>query len=38
MFAEESGKRFAVRSRCQGVCGKIFQAVGVALAPTNRER
>ena len=34
---EESGKRFAVRSQCQGVCGKIFQAVGVALPPTIRE-
>ena len=34
---EESGKRFAVRSQCQGVCGKIFQAVGVALPPTIRQ-
>jgi hypothetical protein len=34
---EESGKRFAIRSQCQGVCGKIFQAVGVALPPTIRE-
>lgn len=34
---EESGKRFAVRSQCQGVCGKIFQAVGMALPPTIRE-
>ncbi len=34
---EESGKRFAVRSQCPGVCGKIFQAVGVALPPTIRE-
>lgn len=34
---EESGKCFAVRSQCQGVCGKIFQAVGVALPPTIRE-
>jgi hypothetical protein len=34
---EESGKRFAVRSQCQGVCGKIFRAVGVALPPTIRE-
>jgi hypothetical protein len=34
---EESGKRFAVRSQSQGVCGKIFQAVGVALPPTIRE-
>ena len=34
---EESGKRFAIRSQCQGVCGKLFQAVGVALPPTIRE-
>ena len=34
---EESGKRFAVRSQCQGVCGKVFQAVGVALSHTIRE-
>ena len=34
---DESGKRLAVRSQCQGVCGKIFQAVGVAIPPTIRE-
>jgi hypothetical protein len=34
---EESGKRFSIRSQCQGVCGKVFQAVGVALPPTIRE-
>lgn len=34
---EEDGKRFAVRSQCQGVCGKVFQAVGVAIPPTIRE-
>ena len=34
---EESGKRFAIRSQCQGVCGKVFQAVGVALPPTIRD-
>lgn len=33
----ESGKRLAVRSQCQGACGKIFQAVGVAIPPTIRE-
>jgi len=37
VIIEESGKRFAIRSQCQGVCGKIFQAVGVALPPTIRE-
>jgi len=34
---EEDGKKFAIRTQCQGVCGKIFQAVGVALPPTIRE-
>jgi transposase len=34
---EESDKRFAIRSQCQGVCGKVFRAVGVALPPTIRE-
>jgi transposase len=34
---EEEGRRFAVRSQCQGVCGKIFKVVGVALPPTIRE-
>ena len=31
---EEDGKRFAIRSECKGVCGKIFQSVRVALPPT----
>lgn len=34
---EEGGKTLAVRSQCLGVCGKVFQAVGVALPPTIRE-
>ncbi len=34
---EEGEKRFAIRTECQGHCGKIFQAVGVALPPTIRE-
>ena len=34
---EENGKRFAVRSQCQGVCGKLFQSVGVAIPPAIRE-
>jgi len=34
---EEDGKRFAIRTECRGSCGKIFQAVGVALPPTIRE-
>ena len=34
---EENGKRLAIRSECKGVCGKVFQAVGVALPPTIKE-
>ncbi len=34
---EENGKEFIVRTQCAGNCGKIFQAVGVALPPTIRE-
>jgi hypothetical protein len=34
---EENGKRLSVRTQCKGVCGKVFQAVGVALPPTIRE-
>ena len=34
---EENGKRLAIRSQCKGLCGKIFQSVGVALPPTIRE-
>lgn len=34
---EESGRSLVVRTACQGTCGKIFQAVGVAIPPTIRE-
>ena len=34
---EDNGKRLAVRSECKGACGKVFQAVGVAIPPTIRE-
>ena len=34
--SRRDGKRFAIRSECKGNCGKIFQAVGVALPPTIR--
>ena len=33
----EGDKTFEIRSRCEGICSKIFQAVGVALPPTIRE-
>jgi transposase len=34
---EEKGNILAIRSKTEGVCGKIFQAVGVAIPPTIRE-
>jgi len=34
---EENSKRLAIRSECLGTCGKVFQAVGVAIPPTIRE-
>jgi transposase len=34
---EDKGKTLAIRSECLGTCGKIFQAVGVAIPPTIRE-
>jgi len=34
---EEDGKRLAIRTACRGNCGKIFQAVGIAMPPTIRE-
>ena len=34
---EEEGRRLTVRTACLGTCGKIFQAVGVAIPPTISE-
>src|SRR3954464_3715522 len=34
---EQDGKRFLLRSEVQGTCGKVFQAVGVALPPTVQQ-
>ena len=34
---EEDGRRFSIRSRSQGVCGKIFQSVGVAMPKTIQD-
>jgi hypothetical protein len=34
---EENGKSLAFRTECIGICGKVFQAVGVAIPPTIRE-
>jgi transposase len=37
VVVEESGRSLTVRTACTGTCGKVFQAVGVALPPTIRE-
>ena len=34
---EEGGRQMVIRSKCEGVCGKVFQAVGVAMPPTIKE-
>ena len=34
---EQEGKRSLLRSEVQGTCGKVFQAVGVALPPTVQQ-
>jgi hypothetical protein len=34
---EKQGKSLAIRSECKGICGEVFQSVGVAVPPTIRE-
>jgi hypothetical protein len=34
---EDNGRKLAIRSECNGVCGKVFQAAGVAVPLTIRE-
>jgi transposase len=34
---EDHNKKLAVRTECKGTCGKVFQAVGVAIPNTIRE-
>lgn len=34
---KENNHRIAIRSECKGVCGKVFQAVKVALPPTIKQ-
>jgi len=34
---EEGSARLAVRSRSSGICGKVFQSVGVAMPAAIRE-
>ena len=37
VLIEDKGKALALRTECVGTCGKVFQAVGVAIPPTIRE-
>jgi hypothetical protein len=37
VIIQENGTSLALRTECAGVCGKVFQALGVALPPTIRE-
>jgi len=34
---EDHGRRLALRTECLGTCGKVFQAVGVAIPPSIQE-
>jgi hypothetical protein len=34
---EQDGKRLLLRTEAKGVCGKVFQAVGVSLPPAVRQ-
>ena len=34
---EQAGHRFAIRTEIRGCCGKVFQALGVAIPPTVRQ-
>jgi transposase len=36
VILDENNIKLAVRTECQGVCGKIFKATGVAVPPTIR--
>ncbi|MFO7840511.1 MAG: hypothetical protein R6X08_13555 [Desulfosalsimonadaceae bacterium] len=36
-YIEENGNKLVVRSRAEGVCGKGFQAVSMAMLPTIRK-
>ena len=36
VILEESGSTLAIRTECQGTCGKVFRAAGVAVPPTIR--
>ena len=37
VIIEDKGKSLTLRTECLGTCGKVFQAVGVAIPPNIRE-
>jgi hypothetical protein len=37
VLIEDNGKSLVLRTECLGTCGKVFQAVGVAVPPTLRQ-
>lgn len=37
VLIEDNGKSLVLRTECACTCGKVFQAVGVAIPPTIRE-
>ncbi|MBI2417799.1 MAG: IS1634 family transposase [Ignavibacteriales bacterium] len=37
IIIEEGEKKFVIRTESQGICGKVFQTVGVALPPTIKQ-
>jgi len=37
ILIEDDGKKLAIRSECKGTCGKVFQAVKMAIPLTIRE-
>ena len=37
VLIEDNGRSLVLRTECVGTCGKVFQAIGVAIPPTIRE-
>ena len=37
VYITDKGKSLKIRTECQGVCGKVFKSVGVALPPTIQQ-
>jgi hypothetical protein len=34
---KSDGKTYLLRSKLQGICGKVFKAVGVAIPPSAKD-